>query len=262
MDPAPQLSVETIGFCCHRLEKRVSARFTMGAVSFELTRGKVLVLMGPSGAGKSTLLRCLNLLTPFDGGLLQFDDGARAQAGDGRVELSIPPSQWRQRVGMVFQELALWPNKTVMDNIMEGPRTVLGLDFDAAQSLARELLHIVGIQDLGGAFPNELSGGERQRVALARCLAMRPRLILLDEVTSALDPENVAGLLDLIATLKDADRSLVIATHHVAFAREVGDELLFMDRGVVLSRGALPETIDRPSNPRFASFLNALDRTR
>jgi polar amino acid transport system ATP-binding protein len=247
---------------CQNLRHTVSSRFQLHEVSFELHKGRALVLMGPSGAGKSTLLRCLNLLTAFEEGVIELEDGARARAVEGRMAVSIAPSLWRQRVGMVFQDLGLWPNKTVLANIMEGPIAVLRKSVAEARELAAHLAVRVGLEELTDAYPGDLSGGERQRAAIARCLAMRPGILLLDEVTSALDPANVASLLDLIATLKSDDRALIIATHHIAFAREVGDEIIFMDNGCTVSKGPLPGAIDRPDSPQFSSFLNALARAR
>jgi polar amino acid transport system ATP-binding protein len=228
-------------------------------IDLEVSEGEVLCLVGPSGSGKSTFLRCINHLERIDGGLLRVDgDLVGYREKDGRLyELREKEVAHRRRqIGMVFQRFNLFPHMTAEGNVMEAPIQVLGEPAAQARERARQLLDRVGLGEKYGAYPRELSGGQQQRVAIARALAMRPRLMLFDEPTSALDPELVGEVLDVMKQLALEGMTMVVVTHEMGFAREVGDTLAFMDEGVVVESGDPREVLARPQHRRTQAFLS------
>ena len=220
---------------------------------------EVMCLIGPSGSGKSTFLRCINHLEKISAGKLCVDGelvGYR-QRGTRLHELhEREVARQRTEIGMVFQRFNLFPHMTALENIVEAPVRVKGESREAARAHARELLEKVGLGDRAGAFPNQLSGGQQQRVAIARALAMRPKLMLFDEPTSALDPELVGDVLAVMRALADDGMTMIVVTHEMGFAREVGDSLVFMDGGVVVESGNPREVLANPRHERTRSFLS------
>jgi polar amino acid transport system ATP-binding protein len=241
------------------LRKRYGGREVLSGIDLDVAAGSVMCIIGPSGSGKSTLLSCINHLERIDGGRLWVGGelvGYREQ--NGRL-YELPERQvarMRQKVGMVFQQFNLFPHMTALRNVMEAPIRVRGVAAARARSRAMELLDRVGLASKHARFPAQLSGGEQQRVAIARALAMEPQLMLFDEPTSALDPELVG---EVLAAMKDLARSgmtMIVVTHELAFAREVGDELTFMDAGLVVERGHPRAVLAAPQEPRTKEFLS------
>jgi ABC-type polar amino acid transport system ATPase subunit len=230
-------------------------------VSLEVDRGQVVVVIGPSGCGKSTFLRCINLLEEPSAGTLQV--------GDRRIDFSDKHSaprgrdlaRFRARIGMVFQQFDLFPHMTALQNVMSGPVIVKKMAKAEAETLARDLLAKVGLATLTDRFPRNLSGGQQQRVAIARAMAMAPEIMLFDEVTSALDPELVGEVLDVMKQLATDGTTMIVVTHEMAFARDVADQVLVMDAGQVVEQGRAEEVLLRPTNPRTASFLSRFHST-
>ncbi len=242
------------------LAKSFGNRRILDGISLSVAKNEVVALLGPSGSGKSTLLRCIDLLIDIDGGEIALS-GATIASGRARGP-AVDRSLARRRMGYVSQEWSLWPNKTLAANIMEGPRVVLQLDGAAARKRAEIAAEQARIAHKLDAFPHELSGGEKQRGAIARALAMEPDLLMLDEVTSALDPPLVSELLDTIASLKSSERGLLIVTHHLEFARAVSDRAIFMDQGRVVEAGLSQEVLNRPRSPALQQFVRAIGRAR
>jgi polar amino acid transport system ATP-binding protein len=233
-------------------------------VTFAIGSGEVLAVIGASGAGKTSLLKCINLLLRPDRGTLSFGGTlyfSRA-AGDGPDSVPVDPSLIRKRIGMVFQEWNLWPNRTVLENVAEGPRYVLGMRRDQANTIAEQCCRRVGLHDKLERYPQRLSGGEKQRAAVARALAMRPELLMLDEVTAALDPSLVAEVLDVIADIAQEGRTIIVVTHHIGFARATADRVAYLHRGQFLETGAATELLSEPSTPELRAFLGKLDRLK
>jgi polar amino acid transport system ATP-binding protein len=230
-------------------------------INLEVQRGEVMCIIGPSGSGKSTFLRCINHLEKIDGGRLYVDGemvGYR-RVGSRLHELrESEVARKRAEIGMVFQRFNLFPHMTAMQNIGEAPIRVKGEPKKEVRGRAQELLDRVGLGDRGGAYPNQLSGGQQQRVAIARALAMRPKLMLFDEPTSALDPELVGEVLDVMRGLAEDGMTMVVVTHEMGFAREVGDSLVFMDAGVVVEAGPPRQVIEAPQHERTQRFLRAV----
>lgn len=227
-------------------------------VDLEARRGQVVCLLGPSGAGKSTLLRCINALEAADRGVVEVDGVAiGCVRRDGRLYRMSETALSRQRadIGMVFQTFNLFPHMSVMENITEGPVRVRGEALGVARERARDLLGRVGLADKAEAFPRHLSGGQQQRIAIARALAMQPKLMLFDEPTSALDPHLVGEVLDVIRDLAGSGMTMIIVTHEVQFAREVGDVAAIMDDGVIVEAGPAREVLGRPEHPVSRGFL-------
>ena len=228
-------------------------------IDLAVERGQVMCIVGPSGSGKSTFLRCINHLEKIDAGRLSVDGtlvGYRRQ-GDRLHELREKEvAQKRSEIGMVFQRFNLFPHMTALGNVMEAPVQVKRESRREVQERARALLARVGLADKAAAYPSQLSGGQQQRVAIARALAMRPKLMLFDEPTSALDPELVGEVLDVMRGLAEDGMTMVVVTHEMGFAREVGDELVFMDGGVVVEAGRPREVLANPQHERTRSFLS------
>ncbi|MGW0561361.1 amino acid ABC transporter ATP-binding protein [Streptomyces sp. NPDC003016] len=211
----------------------------------------VTALIGASGSGKSTLLRCANLLE-------EIDDGAIFLDGEDITDPRADADAVRRRIGVVFQAYNLFPHMTVLDNITLAPRRVHGTTRSEAQAQARELLDRLGLAGKATAYPDRLSGGQQQRVAIARALAVRPRLLLLDEITAALDPELVGEVLNVVRDLKGDGMTMVLATHEMGFAREVADQVCFLDGGVVLERGTPEQVFGAPQEERTRRFLRRI----
>ncbi|MBN3789982.1 amino acid ABC transporter permease/ATP-binding protein [Burkholderia sp. Ac-20353] len=243
----------------HGISKQFGAQRVLDHVSFVAPRGSVTVIVGPSGSGKSTLLRTINHLERVDNGFIDIDGELIGYRRDGDVLYELKERdvlKRRTEVGMVFQNFNLFPHLTVLDNLVEAPVAVGGATRDAAERAARTLLARVGLADKADAYPRQLSGGQQQRVAIARALALRPKVLLFDEPTSALDPELVNEVLDVIKELARSGTTLVIVTHEIGFAREVADNVLFMEQGRVVEAGPPAVVLDAPTHPRTRAFLS------
>ena len=229
-------------------------------ISIEVAKGEVVCVLGPSGSGKSTLLRCLNWLSPPTSGTVWIGDemlgmeragsGALKPSGDARLR------QQMSRIGMVFQSFNLWPHRTAIGNVMEGPMIVRGLTREAARERAMTLLERVGLKDKAGSYPAKLSGGQQQRVAIARALAMEPEILLFDEPTSALDPELVGEVLDVMQVLAEQHTTMIVVTHEIGFANEAADRIVFMDEGLIIEEGRPADFLSSPKEPRSRQFLD------
>ncbi|WP_432420387.1 amino acid ABC transporter ATP-binding protein [Nocardia neocaledoniensis] len=244
-----------------RVCKNFGALQVLKGISLEVSRGKVLTLVGPSGSGKSTFLRCINHLEQVNAGRLYVDgDLVGYREKNGKLYEMHPREAAIQRrdIGMVFQHFNLFPHRTALENIIEAPTQVRGLRKADAISRAEELLERVGLAAKRNAYPAQLSGGQQQRVAIARALAMDPKLMLFDEPTSALDPELVGEVLTVMRELADSGMTMIVVTHEMGFAREVADELVFMDGGVVVESGPPRELLANPQHERTKTFLSRL----
>jgi polar amino acid transport system ATP-binding protein len=220
---------------------------------------QVVVIIGPSGSGKSTFLRCINHLEEINGGRLSVDGElvGYQQRGDKLYELHDKQiAHKRSEIGMVFQRFNLFPHMTAIENITVGPIQVKGENKNLVKERAQTLLDRVGLGDRGGAYPAQLSGGQQQRVAIARALAMEPKLMLFDEPTSALDPELVGEVLDVMRELAESGMTMVVVTHEIGFAREVGDWLVFMDEGIIMEAGEPRAVVTDPQHERTRQFLS------
>lgn len=234
------------------LHKAYGDHVVLNDVSLEVERGEVIVIIGPSGCGKSTFLRCLNALEPIQGGKVSVAGKSVDGSERDLVEL-------RQKVGMVFQSYDLFPHMTVLDNITLAPMKARGIAREAAEAQARALLERVGLAEKADSYPRQLSGGQKQRVAIARALAMEPEILLLDEVTAALDPEMVREVLDVILDLAREGKTMLIVTHEMQFARAVADRVLFFDGGGIVEQD-IPECFfAHPSTERAQRFLNTFE---
>ncbi len=252
--PRPQPMVQAEG-----VRKSFGQVEVLKGIDLEVAAGDVLCLVGPSGSGKSTFLRCINHLERVDGGFLRVDGelvGYRERNNRLHELREKEVAARRRGIGMVFQRFNLFPHMTAEQNVMEAPVQVLGKPAREARENARELLARVGLDGRAAAYPRELSGGQQQRVAIARALAMQPRLMLFDEPTSALDPELVGEVLDVMRQLAEDGMTMVVVTHEMGFAREVGDTLVFMDGGVVVESGKPHEVLADPQHPRTQAFLS------
>jgi polar amino acid transport system ATP-binding protein len=236
---------------CRGVRKTFGGGPVLRDLSLDVAEHEVVVLIGASGSGKSTLLRCVNLLETVDDGTIHLDG---TEITDPRVN----PDRIRQRIGMVFQSFNLFPHMTVLDNITLAPRRVHRVSRPEARSRAVSLLERVGLAEKASEYPDRLSGGQQQRVAIVRALVNSPRLLLLDEVTSALDPELVGEVLALIRDLKDDGMTMLIATHEMGFARRVADRVCFLDAGAILEEGPPDRILDDPAQPRTRQFLQRL----
>jgi len=232
------------------LEKSFGELEVLTGIDLEVHRGEVVCVIGPSGSGKSTMLRCINLLEQPTGGTIRV---AGTQVfGDGQPQNL---DQLRREVGMVFQQFNLFPHLSALENVSLAQVRVLGRSKAEADLKSRELLSRVGLDDKIDEYPDRLSGGQQQRVAIARALAMDPELMLFDEVTSALDPELVQGVLDVMRELADSGMTMISVTHEMGFAREVSDRTIFMDGGVIVEQGPPSEVLDAPKHERTKRFL-------
>ena len=227
----------------------------LDGVTVDINKGDVMVVIGPSGSGKSTFLRSLNLLEIPTSGTIIFEgtDITQKRGPDGkRLNIDLH----REKMGMVFQHFNLFPHKTILENMTLAPMKVKGLSKADAEKKAMDLLTRVGLADRANAYPIQLSGGQKQRVAIVRALAMEPDVMLFDEPTSALDPEMVGEVLDVMKTLAHTGMTMVVVTHEMGFAREVGNRILFMDDGKILDEGSPDDVFNHPQNPRLKDFLS------
>ena len=220
----------------------------LDGVSLDIKKGEVVVIIGPSGSGKSTFLRCLNLLEVPTGGQILFND---VDITDKKCNINIH----RQKMGMVFQHFNLFPHMTILKNMTLAPMKLLGKTKQEAEEKAMQLLQRVGLADRADAYPSQLSGGQKQRVAIVRALCMEPEVMLFDEPTSALDPEMVGEVLDVMKELAREGMTMVVVTHEMGFAKEVGDRVVFMDQGQIVEQGAPDELFTAPKHPRLQDFL-------
>jgi len=242
-----------------RVHKSFGRMEVLRGIDLEVAPREVVVIIGPSGSGKSTFLRCINHLEKIDAGRLSVDGElvGYQQRGDKLHELHDQGvARKRSEIGMVFQRFNLFPHMTAIENVMVGPVQVKGESKAVARERGQKLLERVGLGDRGGAHPAQLSGGQQQRVAIARSLAMQPKLMLFDEPTSALDPELVGEVLDVMRELASEGMTMVVVTHEIGFAREAGDSLLFMDDGVILESGNPREMLAKPQHERTRQFLS------
>ncbi len=231
------------------LVKSFGDHVVLKGINEEIKEGEVVVVIGPSGSGKSTFLRCLNLLEIPNEGEIYID-------GEQINKPGTDVNKMRQKMGMVFQHFNLFPHLTVMKNITLAPLKLKKMTKEQAVKKGEELLNIVGLSDKAKAYPIQLSGGQKQRIAIARSLAMEPEIMLFDEPTSALDPEMVGEVLDVMKDLAKSGMTMVVVTHEMGFAREVGTRILFMDEGVIVEQGTPEEIFDNPQHERTKSFLS------
>ena len=231
------------------LHKTFGDLSVLAGIDEHITQGEVVVVIGPSGSGKSTFLRCLNLLEKPTEGEIFIDD---EQINSKKANVNLI----RQKMGMVFQQFNLFPHLTIIDNITLAPVLLKKMSKEDAVKKGMELLSRVGLSDKADSYPNQLSGGQKQRVAIARALAMEPEIMLFDEPTSALDPEMVGEVLDVMKDLAKSGMTMVVVTHEMGFAREVGTRVLFMDQGVIMESGTPEQVFGNPQNERTVKFLS------
>lgn len=231
------------------LSKKFGENEVLKDINYEIKQGEVVVIIGPSGSGKSTFLRCMNLLETPTSGQILFE-------GQDITDPKNDIFKMREKMGMVFQNFNLFPNMSVLDNITLSPVKVKKENKQAAETYAKELLQTVGLPDKANAYPQSLSGGQQQRIAIARALAMKPDVMLFDEPTSALDPEMVGEVLGVMQRLAKEGMTMVIVTHEMGFAKEVGDKIIFMDGGYIVEEGTPEEVFDNPQHNRTKDFLS------
>ncbi|MFU0824477.1 amino acid ABC transporter ATP-binding protein [Clostridium sp.] len=233
----------------NNLHKKFNHVHVLKGVNAHINKGEVVVVIGPSGSGKSTFLRCLNLLeTPTEGEVI-FE-------GTNITDKKVNINHLREKMGMVFQQFNLFPNKTVLENITLAPIKVKKKSKEEAEAIAFKLLKKIGLDDKANSYPSQLSGGQKQRIAIARALAMEPDVMLFDEPTSALDPEMVGEVLNVMKELASEGMTMVVVTHEMGFAKEVGDRIFFMDGGNIIEEGTPEEVFNNPKNPRTKDFLS------
>lgn len=241
------------------LRKSFGPLDVLKGVSFDVDKGEVVVVLGPSGSGKSTMLRCINHLEDYQGGEIRIEGEVIGYGADSRGRRVAHPeavrAKLREQVGIVFQSFNLFPHRSVIENVMMGPVHVRGMARGAARNLAHGLLEKVGLGEKADQYPARLSGGQQQRVAIARALAMHPKVMLFDEVTSALDPELVAEVLRVIRQLAQEGMTMIIVTHEIHFARDVGDRIMFMDGGLIVEQGPPSQILANPAADRLKVFL-------
>ena len=230
-----------------KISKNYSDKEILKEIDFKVEKGDKVIIIGPSGSGKSTLLRCLNLLEMTDKGKIIFEGK--------EINLDININEYRQKIGMVFQQFNLFPNLTVKENIMLAPVNLKLKTKEEAEKDAMKLLKRINLKDKADKFPSQLSGGEKQRVAIIRALAMKPEIILFDEPTSALDPEMVKEVLNLMKEVADEGMTMVIVTHEMDFAKEIGTKIVFMDEGKIVEQGNPKEIFENPKSTRLKKFL-------
>jgi len=231
------------------LSKSFGQLLVLDDITEHIAQGEKIVIIGPSGSGKSTFLRCLNLLEEPSAGSICFDD---TEITDPKTNIDLV----RRQMGMVFQHFNLFPNMTIRKNITLAPVRTGLMKQEEADKLADQLLHRVGLADKAEAYPSQLSGGQKQRIAIVRALAMNPKVMLFDEPTSALDPEMVGEVLEVMKELAADGMTMVVVTHEMGFAREVGSRILFMDEGKIVEQGTPSEVFDNPQHPRLREFLS------
>ena len=231
------------------LQKSFGQLDVLSGIDIDICKGEVVVVVGPSGSGKSTFLRCLNRLEESTGGSIYFN-------GEDITDAKVNINKHRQKMGMVFQQFNLFPHMTIMKNLTIGPMKLLGKTKAEAEAKAQELLDRVGLGDRAGAYPKQLSGGQKQRVAIVRALCMEPEVMLFDEPTSALDPEMVGEVLEVMKELANDGMTMVVVTHEMGFAREVGTRVVFIDEGKIQEEGAPAQIFGNPQNPRLRDFLS------
>ena len=231
------------------LQKSFGKVDVLKGVNAEIKKGDVMVVIGPSGSGKSTFLRCLNRLEEPTGGRIYFND---VDITDKKVNINLH----RQKMGMVFQQFNLFPHMTVLRNMTIGPMKLLGKTKQEAEEKAMLLLRRVGLQDRADAYPSQLSGGQKQRIAIVRALCMDPEVLLFDEPTSALDPEMVGEVLEVMKELAKEGMTMVVVTHEMGFAKEVGTDIVFIDEGIIIEQAPPEEFFKNPKNPRLRDFLS------
>ncbi|MDY6213260.1 MAG: amino acid ABC transporter ATP-binding protein [Schaalia hyovaginalis] len=253
MTNAPMVQVEGV-------HKFFGDLHVLKGIDLTIAPGEVCVILGPSGSGKSTLLRCLNQLEEISAGRVRVEGELLGYREDAQGRLHDLPdkaiARQRARIGMVFQRFNLFPHKTALENVMEAPVHVAGVDKARAKKRALELLERVGLADRADHYPSELSGGQQQRVAIARALAMDPEIMLFDEPTSALDPELVGEVLQVMKDLAASGMTMAVVTHEIGFAREVADTVVFMDEGVIVESGSPAEVIGAPKEARTKEFFS------
>jgi polar amino acid transport system ATP-binding protein len=236
------------------LHKSYGNHHVLSDVNLDIAEGSVVTLIGPSGSGKSTLLRCLNLLEPIDDGEILLDG----------IDISLPgfdANPVRRRVGMVFQNFNLFPHMSVRDNITLSPIRTMGVNKALARTKALELLERFGLADKADSYPDQLSGGQQQRVAIVRALAIEPEVLLLDEITSSLDPELVGEVLDVVRELRSSGMTLILATHEMGFARDTSDVVCVLDGGSIIESGAPSQVFSAPQSERAQQFLERVIRS-
>ena len=247
---APLLRLQTI-------EKSFGELKVLKGVSVEVARGEIVAIIGGSGSGKSTLLRCVNLMEVPSAGRIEYQDFVAEFGENQKTKISGENlRRLRAEIGMVFQSYNLWPHKTVIENVMHAPMIVKGVSRRDAAAQAEQLLARIGLAERRKHYPSQLSGGQQQRVAIVRALAMQPKVMLFDEVTSALDPELVGEVLSLMAELASEGMTMLIVTHEIAFARDVSSRTLFFDRGVIAESGSSKELLRNPRSVRMRQFLS------
>ena len=230
------------------LKKTFNETEALKGVNVEIRKGDVMCIIGPSGSGKSTFLRCLNLLERPDGGQVIFE-------GDNLMDKKVDLNLHRQKMGMVFQQFNLFPHMSVLENLTCAPIMLKKIRREEAEKTAMEYLERVGLADRADSYPNQLSGGQKQRIAIVRALCMSPDVMLFDEPTSALDPEMVGEVLDVMKELAREGMTMVVVTHEMGFAREVGNRVLFMDKGCIVEEGTPEQIFEHPQSERLQSFL-------
>jgi arginine/lysine/histidine transport system ATP-binding protein len=235
------------------LQKKFGKLHVLKGIDSKIEQGEVVVVIGPSGSGKSTFLRCLNLLEEPSGGSIVFE-------GNSITDKRNDINKLREKMGMVFQQFNLFPHMTVMENITLAPINVKKFSKEKAEEIALGLLKRIGLDDKAQAYPNQLSGGQKQRIAIARALAMSPDVMLFDEPTSALDPEMVGEVLDVMRELAAEGMTMVVVTHEMGFAKEVGSRVLFMDDGKIVEEGSPEDIFDNPKHARTKDFLGKVLR--
>lgn len=227
--------------------KSFDGKEVLNGINLKVDKGEKVIIIGPSGSGKSTFLRTLNLLESIDSGEIIFEND--------KINEKTNIDQYRQNIGMVFQSFNLFNNLTVKENIMLAPVTLKIKTKEEAEKEAKKLLKKIGLKDKENKYPNQLSGGEKQRVAIARALAMNPKIMLFDEPTSALDPEMVLEVLNLMKELAESGMTMIIVTHEMSFAKEIGSKIVFMDKGKIVEEGSSKEIFENPKSSRLKKFL-------
>jgi polar amino acid transport system ATP-binding protein len=280
-EPPPTLPLLTL----LHVSKWIGTRQILRDITLDVAPGAITCILGPSGGGKTTLLRCINLLDPIDDGEVRFAGSLVSRATRGRQyswatriarrmlydgapdiavtrELFVSPHVHRQAISTVFQEFNLWPDRTVLENLIEGPVVARGELRRDVETRAEVLLARLELAKVAHRYPHQLSGGQRQRIAIARAFLMNSRLVLADEITSALDPELVAGVLDALRELAASGTSMIVVTHHIEFARTVADHVVFMDEGAIIESGRAANVLEAPRQERTKRFLQSLRAAR